>query len=85
MRRIKKSLGVLGCAILLCGLFFTNAQAELKVLAVSPSGSTAGRDAVQTITITFNQPMVPLERIKENEAEGVLTINPAQVELGSPI
>lgn len=71
-----KRLKILCYTILWCGIFFTNALAELKVLAVSPTGATAGREASQIITATFNQPMVPLEKLKGNEADGILTINP---------
>lgn len=74
--RVKKRLRNLLCLAIFSFLFLKNIQAELKVLATSPTGRTEGRDQSYMITVTFNQPLVPLEKITENEAKDILKIDP---------
>ncbi|GJQ21940.1 MAG: peptidase inhibitor [Bacteroidia bacterium] len=49
---------------------------ELRVVVRSPQGMTATIDQAQQIVATFNQPMVPLRELPEDESTGPLMIDP---------
>jgi len=51
-------------------------QEALKVVVMSPKGQTATIDQSQQIFATFNQPMVPLREVPEDESEGPLVLEP---------
>ncbi|MBI4418584.1 MAG: Ig-like domain-containing protein, partial [Ignavibacteriales bacterium] len=51
-------------------------QQELKVAVKSPVGQTMTIDQSQQIFATFNQPMVPLREVPEDESAGPLVIDP---------
>ncbi|OGS17015.1 MAG: hypothetical protein A2219_01655 [Elusimicrobia bacterium RIFOXYA2_FULL_50_26] len=53
------------------------ASAELKILTVTPLGATDARDASNTIAVTFDKPIVPLEQLPEGDGAGPLIIKPA--------
>src|SRR3989338_8482293 len=48
----------------------------LRVVVQSPRGATTSIDQSLTITVTFNQPMVPLEAVPKDRGEGPLVIDP---------
>lgn len=48
----------------------------LTVVVKTPQGKTATIDQSQQIVATFNQPMVPLREVPEDESRGPLTISP---------
>ena len=50
---------------------------ELKVLSVSPKGSTQAPHESETIVAIFSQPMVPLEALPEGKGSSFLKIEPA--------
>jgi hypothetical protein len=52
-------------------------QRQLQVLVCSPKGPTRGIDQVQTVFAAFNQPMVALKEVPEDEDTGPLFIEPA--------
>ena len=52
-------------------------QQEVKVVVTSPVGQTSTIDQSQQIFATFNQPMVPLKEVPEDESTGPLQIVPA--------
>jgi len=55
---------------------FAYAAEPLQIVAVSPQGAMAGSEAVQTITVTFNQPVVALQATPAEVTEGPLSIQP---------
>lgn len=52
------------------------AYADLKVLARSPVGPTESTDAYRVISVTFDKPVVPLERLTDVKGEQYLRIEP---------
>src|SRR3972149_6131477 len=48
----------------------------LRVVVQAPRGATTSIDQSLTITVTFNQPMVPLEAVPKDRGEGPLVIDP---------
>lgn len=49
---------------------------ELRVVVKTPQGKTASIDQAQQIVATFNQPMVPLREVPEDESTGPLMVDP---------
>ena len=71
--KISKALLLFPC---LLGVVFGQQQ-EVKIVVTSPLGQTSTIDQSQQIFATFNQPMVPLKEVPEDEATGPLLIVPA--------
>nr|HPI74579.1 Ig-like domain-containing protein [bacterium] len=64
---------------LACLVFCTLCHAvdPLRIVSVSPQGSVAFNTDVQTITVTFNQPMTALQAAPTERTEGPLIVRPA--------
>jgi len=64
-----------------CAFMFAVALCQaadpLRIVSVSPQGSVAFSNDVQTITVTFNQPMTALQTAPTELAQGPLTVQPA--------
>ena len=52
-------------------------QTELRIVTMSPRGETPTSDQSQTIFVTFNQPMVPLQAVSTQDGSTVMRISPA--------
>ncbi|MEW5800061.1 MAG: Ig-like domain-containing protein [Bacteroidota bacterium] len=59
--------------------FVLFAQQELHIVSVTPTGQTTQIDQSQMITVTFSEPMVPLQEAPHDELTGPLKINPPVV------
>src|SRR3972149_5378209 len=71
-----KTIGALLVVPFFLSLTFGQQQ-EVKVVVTSPLGQTSTIDQSRQIFATFNQPMVPLKEVPEDEATGPLEIVPA--------
>ena len=71
-----KTIGALLVVPFFLSLTFGRQQ-EVKVVVTSPLGQTSTIDQSRQIFATFNQPMVPLKEVPEDEATGPLEIVPA--------
>ena len=65
---------ILACLVLCT---FCRAADPLRIVSVSPQGSVAFSHDVQTITVTFNQPMTALQAAPTELAQGPLSVQPA--------
>ncbi len=54
-------------------------QQDLRIVSVTPTGQTTQIDQSQMITVTFSEPMVPLQEVPQEELTGPLKINPPAV------
>ncbi len=72
----KRFIITLSLSVLIILSFVVRTSAEVKILAISPTGRVEGRDATYTVTVTFNQPMVPLAKLPEGDGTGPLEIEP---------
>jgi alpha-2-macroglobulin len=59
-------------------LLITNlySQKSLEVVVVNPKGQTSAIDQSAKLTVVFNQPMVPLQEVPEDESIGPMIIEP---------
>ena len=62
------------CAAILCCVNLV--AGEVKILTSTPAGATEDESASNTITVTFDKPMVPLEQLPEGDGTGPLAITP---------
>ncbi len=74
MKQIR--LLLLVASVLACHDLFAQPR-PLEIVVGSPRGPTHTIDQVQTIFATFNQPMVPLKEVPQDEDSGPLNIEPA--------
>lgn len=57
-----------------CSVFATN---PVQIISAMPQGQTTGFAEVQSITVTFNQPMVALQATPTDQSDGPLSIQPS--------
>ncbi|HEY6951137.1 MAG TPA: Ig-like domain-containing protein, partial [Bacteroidota bacterium] len=63
--------------ILLCTSVTLGQQQGVSVVVVTPLGQTQSFDQYQTIVATFNQPMVALAEVPQDEGTGPMIVEPA--------
>lgn len=62
--------------LILCCCAYGQSPPAATVVSVTPRGPTQTLDQSQMISVTFNQPMVPLQELPQDEGTGPMVITP---------